>query len=394
MASVLKVQMFGNFRMEYNGKPLIAEKMHKDSQFNRLMQVMVHFGRDGIPKDKLEEYVVGDRDIDTPHSALRVIAYKTKNKLESLGVSEKDFIYQDQGIYYLTQDVEIVEDAAEFEKRIALAKAQADPEKRLHLYLSAFELYKGSFLSLYTAENWVAQISKMYQDMLSSAVKDAADILRDAADFAMLDMLGRYAAKVDPLQDWEVLILEAMVKTDHYEDAVSYYNYVVDYYLNELGVYPSVKMLAVLDEYSDEMNRFYDKMDNLQSRLDETVDPKGAFFCSFPTFRGIYQAFARGLKRTDLPTYLMLATLVDENGREFKDDKDVERYAKLLKKAITGSIRKNDVFTKYSKTQFLILFTGITLENFEQVQNRISHAFSEKEKKISVRYNVRDVSEI
>ena len=42
MAHTMKVQMFGNFRMEFDGVPLIAEKMHKESQFNRLMQVMMH----------------------------------------------------------------------------------------------------------------------------------------------------------------------------------------------------------------------------------------------------------------------------------------------------------------------------------------------------------------
>ena len=54
MAHTMKVQMFGNFRMEFDGVPLIAEKMHKESQFNRLMQVMMHYAKTGIAKDKLE----------------------------------------------------------------------------------------------------------------------------------------------------------------------------------------------------------------------------------------------------------------------------------------------------------------------------------------------------
>ena len=34
MTHKIKVQMFGNFRMDYNGAPFVAEKMHKESQFN------------------------------------------------------------------------------------------------------------------------------------------------------------------------------------------------------------------------------------------------------------------------------------------------------------------------------------------------------------------------
>lgn len=115
MMHKIKVQMFGNFRMDYNGAPFVAEKMHKESQFNRLMQAMMHNSDCGIAKDKLEEIVIGERDIDAPHTALRVIVYKTKQKLAQLGLPGKNLIYLEGGIYYWTPDIEIEEDAAEFE---------------------------------------------------------------------------------------------------------------------------------------------------------------------------------------------------------------------------------------------------------------------------------------
>ena len=78
MTHKIKVQMFGNFRMDYNGAPFVAEKMHKESQFNRMMQALIHYSDCGIAKDKLEEIVIGERDIDAPHTALRVIQDKAK----------------------------------------------------------------------------------------------------------------------------------------------------------------------------------------------------------------------------------------------------------------------------------------------------------------------------
>ena len=115
MTHKIKVQMFGNFRMDYNGAPFVAEKMHKESQFNRMMQALIHYSDCGIAKDKLEEIVIGERDIDAPHTALRVIVYKTKQKLAQLGLPGKNLIYLEGGIYYWTPDIEIEEDAAEFE---------------------------------------------------------------------------------------------------------------------------------------------------------------------------------------------------------------------------------------------------------------------------------------
>ena len=114
MTHTIKVQMFGNFRMYYNGEPFVADKMHKESQFNRLMQAMMHYSTCGIAKDKLEEFVIGERDIDAPHTALRVIVYKTKQKLAQLGLPGNDLIYLENGIYYWTPDIEVDEDASSF----------------------------------------------------------------------------------------------------------------------------------------------------------------------------------------------------------------------------------------------------------------------------------------
>lgn len=79
MTHKIKVQMFGNFRMDYNGAPFVAEKMHKESQFNRMMQALIHYSDCGIAKDKLEEIVIGERDIDAPHAEYIKLYHNVKN---------------------------------------------------------------------------------------------------------------------------------------------------------------------------------------------------------------------------------------------------------------------------------------------------------------------------
>ena len=220
MTHKIKVQMFGNFRMDYNGAPFVAEKMHKESQFNRMMQALIHYSECGVAKDKLEEIVIGERDIDAPHTALRVIVYKTKQKLAQLGLPGKDLIYLEGGIYYWTPDIEIEEDAAEFEKlyneACALEKQMPqEPESAetvcderikeiednmLELYVKALYLYKGEFLAAYTGETWIAQEARRYHIMFEKIINEAAYILRKRKQFKRLEKLGVYAAKVDPLK--------------------------------------------------------------------------------------------------------------------------------------------------------------------------------------------------
>lgn len=368
MTHKIKVQMFGNFRMDYNGAPFVAEKMHKESQFNRMMQALIHYSDCGIAKDKLEEIVIGERDIDAPHTALRVIVYKTKQKLAQLGLPGKNLIYLEGGIYYWTPDIEIEEDAAEFEKlyneACALEKQMPqEPESAetvcderikeiednmLELYVKALYLYKGEFLAAYTGETWIAQEARRYHTMFEKIINEAAYILRKRKQFKGLEKLGVYAAKVDPFNEWEELIMEAMVETRRYEEAEELYTDVVDYYLRECGIYPSSRLLEILEKYSNQMNHAHEILENIQEGMNEQEETeRGGYFCSYPVFRGIYQASIRIMKRTRVPVYLMLCTLEDEEGRQVQSETKMNKYSRQLKKCVGESIRYSDIYASW-----------------------------------------------
>lgn len=371
MTHKIKVQMFGNFRMDYNGAPFVAEKMHKESQFNRMMQALIHYSDCGIAKDKLEEIVIGERDIDAPHTALRVIVYKTKQKLAQLGLPGKNLVYLEGGIYYWTPDIEIEEDAAEFEKlyneACALEKQMLhEPESAetvcderikeiednmLELYIKALYLYKGEFLAAYTGETWIAQEARRYHIMFEKIINEAAYILRKRKQFKGLEKLGVYAAKVDPFNEWEELIMEAMVETRRYDEAEELYTDVVDYYLRECGIYPSSRLLEILEKYSNQMNHAHEILENIQEGMNEQEETeRGGYFCSYPVFRGIYQASIRIMKRTRVPVYLMLCTLEDEEGRQVQSETKMNKYSRQLKKCVGESIRYSDIYLEYEKT--------------------------------------------
>lgn len=182
MTHKIKVQMFGNFRMDYNGAPFVAEKMHKESQFNRMMQALIHYSDCGIAKDKLEEIVIGERDIDAPHTALRVIVYKTKQKLAQLGLPGKNLIYLEGGIYYWTPDIEIEEDAAEFE----------------NLYNEACALEKQMPQEPESAETVCDEQTKEIEQILS----EESDRLRNQTERVSLQMMKTLAATIEAKDDY------------------------------------------------------------------------------------------------------------------------------------------------------------------------------------------------
>ena len=374
MTHKIKVQMFGNFRMDYNGTPFVAEKMHKESQFNRMMQALMHYSDCGVAKDKLEEIVIGERDIDAPHTALRVIVYKTKQKLTKLGLPGKNLIYLEGGIYYWTPDIEIEEDAAEFEKlyneACALEKQMPQEpdstetvcderikeieDNMLELYVKALYLYKGEFLAAYTGETWIAQEARRYHTMFEKIINECAYILRKRKQFKRLEKLGVYAAKVDPFNEWEKLIMEAMVENRRYDEAEELYTDVVDYYLRECGIYPSSRLLEILEKYSNQMNHVHEILENIQEGMNEQEETeRGGYFCSYPVFRGIYQASIRIMKRTRVPVYLMLCTLEDEEGRQVQSETKMNKYSSSSRSALVNQSATVTYIPRMERCSFL-----------------------------------------
>lgn len=395
MKHTISVQMFGNFTMEYDGMPLNTDRMHKDGQFTRMMQVILHYSESGIAKNRLEEYVVGERDIDAPHTALRVIVYKTKKKLEELGLAGKDWIYLKNGMYYWTQDIEVVEDTRIFEEKYRQAEQLQDDdrERKLQLYLEACYLYKGDFLHNYSGETWVAQEARHYREIFGECVNNAVAIIKENKDWKLLEELGRFASRVEPLNNWEVLTMESLVETGRNDEAADFYSKVEDYYLKECGIYPSVRLMEIFEKYSDQLNHSYEILENIQMEMneDEESKSKGGYFCSYPVFRGIYQTSIRLMERTGVPVYLMLCTLVDKDGKQIQSENEINRYSKQLKESIGESVRRSDVYVKYGKIQFLILLSGISRENCELVQNRINYKFRKKQPRAGIKYHVNSV---
>ena len=71
-------------------------------------------------------------------------------------------------------------------------------------------------------------------------------------------------------------------------------------------------------------------------------------------FRDIYQLERRAIERTGDSIFLCLLTLYEEEGSEAKSY-FLKRAMEHLDDAIAASLRRGDVYTRYSVSQYLIL---------------------------------------
>ena len=373
---VLYVRMLGGFSVLWNGKLVAGGSKGSESQMSDLLQILLHDREHGVTRDRLEELLFEDRDMSNVHHALQSVIYNTKKKLVKAGLPPVNLIEQRHGVFFWTNELQVVEDAAEFERLVNEAEATEDRDEKLALYMDAAHWYDGEFLPNKTSVIWVSQEARRLKGMFCRCVENAAEILRANEDFFQLEELGTVASGVDPLADWESLTMEALVSLGRYEEARKLYNDTEQFYFNELGLRPSQKMLDQFSRLGAEEMRQYAALDVIQAELTGQDDRfPGGYLCNYTVFTGIYRMVERMLERGGQSVYLMLCTVVDGKGNPMKDGKALEELTRRMGDAVRHSIRRGDAMCQYGRGQYLALLVNTTRENCAIVQKRINQRF-------------------
>ena len=345
---VLYVRMLGGFSVLWNGKLVAGGSKGSESQMSDLLQILLHDREHGVTRDRLEELLFEDRDMSNVHHALQSVIYNTKKKLVKAGLPPVNFIEQRRGVFFWTDELQIVEDAAEFERLVNEAEATDDRDEKLALYMDAAHWYNGEFLPNKTSVIWVSQEARRLKGLFCRCVENAAEILRTNEDYFQLEELGTVASSVDPLQ----------------------------FYFNELGLRPSQKMLDQFNRLGAEEMRQYAALDVIQAELTGQHERSpGGYLCNYTVFTGIYRMVERMLERGGQSVYLMLCTVVDGKGNPIKDGNALEELTRRMGDAVRHSIRRGDAMCQYGRGQYLALLVNTTRENCAVVQKRINERF-------------------
>ena len=390
--NVLYVRMLGGFSVTWNGKLIAGGSKANGSQFAYLLQILIHNREKGVTRDRLEELLFEDREMSNIHHALQSVIYNAKKRLEQAGLPPAGYIEQRKGVFFWTSQIEVVEDAASFDELYQKAEKAENLEERLALYLDACHWYTGEFLPMQAGVIWAAREARRYREAFCDCMEKATALLRVQQDYFQMEELGSYAAKVDPLADWEPVTMEALVSMGRYEEARKLYEDTVDYYFNEQGLRPSKKLMDQFERLGEEMMHRYAVLDQIQEDLSGRSDSQpGGYLCTYPVFQGIYRMVERMLERGGQSVYLMLCTVVDGKGNPMKPGPKHEELSKRMGDAIRHTIRRGDALTQYGKGQFLVLLVNTTRENCTVIQKRINDRFIIGRQRSAIQYYVNSV---
>lgn len=96
--AILDVQMFGNFSVTYEGRPVSFGK-NTTTKAMKLLQILIYYGEQGIAREKLLNSLYVREELADAANNLRVTAHRLKKMITDAGLPEHEYIVIKKGIY-------------------------------------------------------------------------------------------------------------------------------------------------------------------------------------------------------------------------------------------------------------------------------------------------------
>lgn len=383
-AQVLKINMLGEFSMTYGDKT-INDQSSRSKKLWTLLEYLITFRDKEISQNELIELLWPDDESENPANTLKTLLHRARNAVGELGFAGgKDLIIYRRGTYAWNNDLNILIDTEEFERLLKLSAADVDDDEKLTHMLEAVDLYKGDFLPKTSLELWAVPISTYYHSQYIKLAHDTIDLLLARGRYDDIISVCQRAVVIDPYDEHlHYSMIQALVSTGAQQAALQHYDYVTELFFSQFGVTPSQELTALYKEIIKTKKSMELDLNVIKEGLRETDIPQGAFFSEYAFFKDIYRLQARGAPRTGQTVHIALISVTDSTGEPLAQ-KQLNAAMERLKATITVSLRRVDIFTRYSVTQYLILLPSASYENGEIALRRVVRAFKRDFPKMNV----------
>ena len=184
------------------------------------------------------------------------------------------------------------------------------------------------------------------------------------------------AARQYPFDEWQVWQQECLVAQGRVKEAYDLYREVEKLYMTELDAPPPERMRSRFRDPEKDPWRQADNIGAVRKWLKDS-NQDGPYCIPFPSFLYVYNLITKLSFLTDTPFCLLLCTLSNSDGRTNPTAADFHAAMEQLESVLEKSLRWEDVFSRYSRSQFLITLLGAPEENSGVVAGRIEQRFSE-----------------
>lgn len=372
----LYIQTLGTVRLTLGGRTISLHTSITGKAF-QLFLLLAYTGTRGVTRTVLQDALY-DRKTTDAANALRINASRLRKLLLQSELPAHNYIVVDKNVYYLTEP----EYTGDFQVDVVLLeqlweKIQKETEisAKRELLEKACKLYEGEFLPALSGEVWVENLRGRFQEIYFNCVQFLCEILKQQQDYKSLVRVTADAMRLYPTEEWAKLKMDGFVGLQKYKEAMEAYKDAVKDIFSEQGMAVSDQMwerFKSLNQYIENQSR---NLENIKEWLCEKERIPGAYCCSYPGFIDCYRMEARAAERKKRHGMLMICTIRDRQGAVITEAEKLQEYMDKLDQCVCVTLRRGDIYTRYSKDQILILVNDLKPEKAVSVENRIIGAF-------------------
>ncbi|WRS26448.1 BTAD domain-containing putative transcriptional regulator [Oscillospiraceae bacterium MB08-C2-2] len=394
---VIRVRMLGEFSVMV-GETVIKDTASRTRRLWNLVEYLVAYRRTTLSIDEIIGALWPENDIENPANALKNLVYRIRSTFASRGVLfAKEMIVFNRGSYRWNNELPCQVDTELFETACKQAEqAGLGPQQQLALCLEAISLYKGNFLPESSFESWVVPLASYYRSMYFKCVYKALELLTSTGEFGQVELICKKALLVDQFEEpVHQYLIVSLIRQGQQAQAMEHYNTATELFYRELGVTPSEAMRQLYKDIAAQVQLPRIDLTTIKQELRESEGASGAYYCEYEIFKRICRIEARSAARSGQAAFLTLITL-DTLQEAYPDSSQQGRAMAELYEVLQEGLRKGDVFSRVSVSQYLALLPTVSERNCRLVTTRISERFKRKgwEEELQLRMQIQPLEPV
>lgn len=344
--------------------------------------VLLALARDKpIPNEQIIELLWSDDLSSNPQNALKNLIYCLRRDINNACNCEQNIILFSQGNYCINPYTDVSIDVMTIED---LYKSTFDDfvsdDVKIQTYKKMLELYStGPVLSIVNhpfVQVWTIRL----KNIVMSACNDLCRLYFDSEKYQDIIDLCRYGIIIDSCnQDLYMNMMAALNMLEQYDTTINEY-FMINKKISEdsmADLHEGIRSLysvacATLNPEEQDIVLICAE---LRACIDNSAVSKKAYFCTYEVFKHMCGIKNRDAIRLNKKTGLVLVSITDKDDVKLDEDM-LETSMNSLKMIIGSSLRKGDVFAKYSPSQYIIMMVTDTVEPLgKSIINRVEDKF-------------------
>ena len=372
----IEIKMLGRFAILVDGAD-IASQLSKSKKGLALLQYLILQEGASVPNQQLYEVLWPSESSSNPESALKTLISRMRVILSKYSEKLSRCIVTERGSYRFNTALDIDVDLYEF-KRIqsVLSAKRSVEEEDLPMYEMAVALFTGDLLSDGNGqESWASSLHiELHREYLKLVYRYLNE-LEHQERYEEITYVCRKALEIDSFDEkLHISLMNAMLKRGSINEALMQHRHATEIYYKYLGMQPTEGIQEFYKKIISADKSLEESLSYICDELKSTSKNVGAFMCEYAIFKEIYNLQVRNLERVDMRVYVMLVMLRSVDGKPIEPIK-LNNMMTGLQEIMRTSLRKGDVVSQFSASQFALLLPMQAKENGALVIERIKKGF-------------------